>query len=195
MTKIVEGVTVLNNLNNMNDPSHTPALTVRKATMSDLQLLIDLGIRTFHDTFASVNKKEDMDMYMAKSFNTEQLTSELLDDRNTFIIVESGTTPAGYAKVRQSEAPAELADENLVEIERVYAGKEFLGKQVGKFIMDACLDIARQEGFEMVWLGVWEHNERAIAFYEKCGFEIFGKHPFVLGTDHQTDLLFKKKLY
>lgn len=179
----------------MNEPAQAPALSVRKATLSDVQLLIDLGIRTFYDTFAAVNRKEDMDMYMAKSFNRDQLTSELSDKANTFIIVESGSTPAGYAKVRKSEAPEELAGGNAIEIERVYATKEFIGRQVGKFIMDACLDMAKKEGFDMVWLGVWEHNARAIAFYEKCGFEKFGAHPFILGTDHQTDLLLKKKLY
>ena len=38
-----------------------------------------------------------------------------------------------------------------------------------------------------LWLGVWEHNLRAIAFYRKCGFVQCGAQPFLLGTDLQTD--------
>jgi len=40
-----------------------------------------------------------------------------------------------------------------------------------------------------VWLGVWEHNPRAIAFYRKWGFEAVGEHVFVVGTDPQRDLV------
>ena len=181
-------------MNNKNVSDHAPGLTARKATLDDVQLLIDLGIRTFYDTFASSNTKKDMDMYIDKSFNVAQVTSELTDEANTFVIVESGGTPAGYGKVRKSETPEELAGERTIEIERLYEGKEFIGKQVGRFIMDACLDIAKKEGYQTVWLGVWEHNARAIAFYEKCGFKKFGQHPFIVGTDHQTDFLFRKTL-
>jgi diamine N-acetyltransferase len=60
--------------------------------------------------------------------------------------------------------------------------------------MQSCLDYIQQQGCDTVWLGVWEHNPRAIAFYEKWGFEKFGAHDFLLGTDLQTDILMKKKL-
>ncbi|NLA43929.1 GNAT family N-acetyltransferase, partial [Candidatus Saccharibacteria bacterium] len=39
--------------------------------------------------------------------------------------------------------------------------------------------------------GVWEHNDKAIRFYEKLGFRPFGEHLFMLGSDPQTDLLMR----
>ena len=88
-----------------------------------------------------------------------------------------------------------MDEANTIEIERIYASKAYLGKHVGKTLMEACLKLAKQGGHNVVWLGVWEHNPRAIAFYEKWGFEKFGSHSFLLGNDLQTDLLMKKNLY
>ncbi len=44
-----------------------------------------------------------------------------------------------------------------------------------------------EQGAKTLWLGVWERNDRAHAFYEKCGFADVGEHIFLFGTDPQTD--------
>ncbi len=169
-------------------------LTSRLATMDDAALLSALGAKAFYDTFVDMNTKEDIDLYLSKNFNVEQLTSELSDSRNCFLIVEWREKAAGYAKLRKSDPPYELSGENCIEIERIYAAKEFIGRGVGSTLMRNCLQQAAEEGFHLIWLGVWEHNQRAISFYEKWGFVKFGSHPFMLGNDLQTDLLFKKEI-
>ena len=58
--------------------------------------------------------------------------------------------------------------------------------------MQACLDWSKNAGFDTVWLGVWEQNQKALAFYQKMGFQRFGEHVFVLGTEVQNDFLMKK---
>ena len=105
-----------------------------------------------------------------------------------------GEKVVGYAKVKEGKSPKELNSENGIEIERIYTLSEYRGKSVGKLLMQTCIDIALKRGYTEIWLGVWEYNPRAIAFYEKWGFEKFGSHPFLLGNDLQTDLLMKKKL-
>lgn len=167
-------------------------ISIRLATSGDVQLLAGLGVQTFYDTFAEVNTKSDMDLYLQKNFNEAQVTSELNDADNTFLIAESNGMAAGYAKLRRSTAPEDLKGQNAIELERLYASREFIGKSVGKLLMERCLSMAKEQRFGTVWLGVWEHNHRAIAFYEKCGFERFGTHPFMLGTDLQTDNMMKK---
>jgi ribosomal protein S18 acetylase RimI-like enzyme len=167
-------------------------VSIRRATSGDVKLLQDVGIQTFHDTFADVNTKADMDQYLDKNFNPAQITQELADADNVFFIAESNGQPAGYSKLRKGTTPPELQGVHAIELERLYVAKEFLGKRVGLALMDRCLSEAREEGFNTVWLGVWENNGRAIAFYEKCGFEKFGVHPFMLGTDLQTDNMMKK---
>ena len=169
-------------------------ISIRVATLADAQLLSDLGARTFYETFVSANTPEDMTLYLAKNFNYGQLERELKEEGSIFLIAQFGNVPVGYAKMRRQEEPEGLNESNHIEIERIYSTKEYLGKTVGKALMEGCLKIAKQEGHKVAWLGVWEHNPRAISFYQKWGFEKFGTHPFVLGKDLQTDILMKKEL-
>ena len=125
----------------------------------------------------------------------EQLIEEVGAPRNTFLLAWLGDEAAGYVWLYEgSELPHELAGAEAIEISRFYATQQAIGKGVGKALMEACLGVARQKGKEWIWLCVWEHNGRAIAFYEKMGFVIFGKHIFVLGQDLQNDWEMKKRL-
>ena len=81
-----------------------------------------------------------------------------------------------------------------MEIERIYATRAFQGRGIGKRLMATALEAAQEAGVNWVWLGVWEHNQKAIAFYERQGFEPFGRHSFRLGDDEQTDVMMKKKI-
>jgi ribosomal protein S18 acetylase RimI-like enzyme len=169
-------------------------VTIRTASIRDARLLADLGAKTFHDTFKPSNTEKDMELYLAKNFSTEQLERELKEAGTTFIIAEHNGEAVGYAKMRTQEEPEGLNESNQIEIERFYSRKEYFGKAVGKTLMEACLKIGKAAGHKVAWLGVWEHNPRAIAFYEKWGFQRFGTHAFVLGTDLQTDILMKKEI-
>jgi len=169
-------------------------ISIRNADRRDATLLAALGWKTFYETFAPMNNEDDVKQYVDKYFTAEQLLRELDDPQAIFLIAQAGETVAGYAKLRTHDNPEAPPDSVSIELERIYADSAFLGKQVGKTLMQASIDLARQNGYDTLWLGVWEHNPRAIAFYEKWGFEKFSAHPFMLGTDLQTDLLYKKKL-
>ena len=81
-----------------------------------------------------------------------------------------------------------------MEIERIYVLKDFQGMKVGKMLFDKAIENARNMGLDLVWLGVWEKNIRAISFYEKNGFTVFNKHIFRLGNEEQIDLMMMIKL-
>jgi ribosomal protein S18 acetylase RimI-like enzyme len=167
---------------------------IREATASDVSKLAAIGRMTFVETFADTNTKEDMTRYVQKAFNREQVLSEVLDTRNTFLLAYDRDTLAGYAKLRTGDEPEELKEKNAIEIQRIYVRNSFIGKKIGKHLMEHCLRISKEKNFEMAWLGVWEYNPRAIQFYESWGFEKFSKHSFLLGFDEQTDILMKRPL-
>jgi ribosomal protein S18 acetylase RimI-like enzyme len=170
-------------------------LHIREASLADVSIIRQLGIKTFSDTFADSNTKEDMDAYLSKSFAPGVIESEFAEPATVFFLAFYNGEAVGYAKVRDSGIPDGLEARHPLEIERLYARKDFIGKSVGKKLMENCIAYAASKGHDVVWLGVWEHNHRAIRFYEKCGFTQFGAHPFLLGTDLQTDLLMKKLLH
>jgi len=167
---------------------------IREATLDDVSKLAALARMTFVETFGESNTKEDMERYVQKAFNRDEVKAELLDKRNTFLLAYDRDTLAGYAKLRTGDEPKELKGKKAVEIQRIYVRKSFIEKKIGNHLMEHCLSICKKRKFSMVWLGVWEYNPRAIRFYEKWGFEQFGKHSFLLGFDEQTDILMKRPL-
>lgn len=169
-------------------------ITIRKATLTDVSKLAAIGRMTFVETFADTNTKEDMTNYVQKAFNHHQVKSELLDEKNIFLLAYDRDTLAGYAKLRTGHDPEELAGERAIEIQRIYVRQSFIGKKIGKHLMEECLKIAKKGKYETIWLGVWEYNPRAIRFYENWGFEKFSKYSFLLGFDEQTDILMKRKI-
>jgi len=172
----------------------TKEYSIRLATKTDLDLLQALGIKTFSETFGQYNTAENMRLYLEKSFSRQQLETELNDPSAVFLLAYDDDVTAGYARLRQGEQPEGLNSVSALEIERIYAVQEYIGKQAGRKLMEACIRYAKEKGFDTIWLGVWELNARAIRFYEKYGFEKFGEHVFMLGTDAQTDWLMKKTL-
>jgi ribosomal protein S18 acetylase RimI-like enzyme len=167
-------------------------VTIRHANPADAELLAELGARTFFETFALTNSDEDMEQYLSESFNKEQQTAELEDPRISALIAEAEQGAAGYAMLQTGPPPNTELMENPIELVRLYVGKEWIGQGIGAMLMQASLNEARRLGHATLWLGVWEHNGRARAFYQKWGFEDFGEHVFQLGADAQNDFLMKR---
>lgn len=171
-----------------------PGLIIRRGAVEDAELLAELGARTFSETFAVDNTEEDMAEYVATSFNVEQQTDEVEDHAATFLIAEVDGHAAGYAMLREAEPEKGVEGANPIELVRLYVSREWLGRGLGQELMRACLDEARQAGHETIWLGVWERNERAQAFYRKWNFRPVGEHMFKLGADLQRDILMARPL-
>jgi len=171
-----------------------PDITVRPATLDDVCLLTELGTRTFQETFAADNTAEDMTAYVAANFNLAQQTAELNDHLSTFLIAEVNGLAAGYAKLHAGQPVERIEGTEPIELVRLYVSQTWLGSGVGATLMRACLDEARRSGYKTIWLGVWERNARAQAFYRKWDFRAVGEHVFQLGADAQTDVLMERTI-
>ncbi|GAC1397420.1 MAG: N-acetyltransferase [Pyrinomonadaceae bacterium] len=167
---------------------------IRRANSDDAALLADLGCGTFDETFAEFNKPEDLAAYYAEAFSVEKQATELADTDVTFFIAEIEGRAAGYAKLQKGDAPSCVTGEKPCELARLYISKEWFGRGIGAALMEACVTKAQEAGYKTLWLGVWEKNERAKAFYRKWGFREAGSHIFMLGSDAQTDLLLERAL-
>ena len=171
-----------------------PDIRVRRATVDDAYMLAQLGAQTFKETFAADNTAEDMAEYLASNFNLTQQTAELADDATTYLIAEVDSVTAGYAKLHAGEPAESIEGTEPIELVRLYVSREWLGRGVGEVLMRACLDEARGAGYRTMWLGVWERNTRAQAFYRKWNFRAVGEHVFQLGADAQTDIVMERKI-
>ncbi len=166
--------------------------TLSPVALQQLVFIITyLSRTTFHDTFYAQNTPADMALFLELHMTEEVIKAELLNPENYFVLAHNDQ-PVGYAKLSCNTNPFANEGMKAMEISRLYLLKEKIGKGAGRELMNFCLDTCRQRGYEVVWLGVWQHNARAIRFYQQAGFEKFGEHTFMLGTDAQTDWLMKK---
>jgi ribosomal protein S18 acetylase RimI-like enzyme len=164
-------------------------VVIRPASLADAATLADLARRTFYDTFASTNDATDMALYLAKAYGVDQQTRELEDRDISTLLVEQDGAAVGYAQVRAGHVPECVSAPDPIELWRFYIDREWHGRGIAKPLMDAVRAEARRRGARTLWLGVWEKNDRARAFYAKCGFADAGSHIFLFGTDPQTDLV------
>ena len=169
-------------------------IQTRRAEANDINLIANLSRLTFYDSFHEQNTAEDMAMFLEKNFNDYTIATEMSDPENIFLIIEDEYMPLGYAKLSFKNKQHDSADCKFLEISRIYCIKEAIGKDVGKTLMMECINMATSLSMNCIWLGVWEHNARAIVFYKKFGFTKFDEHVFMLGTDSQNDWLMKKNI-
>ncbi len=173
---------------------NTPVPELRKANLSDLPELLALARTSFLQAFTAGNKPENVQAYLAEAFNEAQLTIEMENPASTFIVASLGGKLVGYTKLNLAAAQADVQDPASVEVARLYTLEEVWGTGLGQLLLDAAFAFAKQEGKTWLWLGVWEHNARAIRFYEKNGLRIFGSHPFPFGDEIQNDWLMRMEL-
>lgn len=169
-------------------------LDIRLANINDAERVAALARDTFIATFAEHNTAEDMAYYVDRSFSVENIRAELDDKSATFLWAEEQGIAAGYAKLRRGETTDCVTGKRPVELERIYADPELIGAGVGKLLLHTSIKMAIGEGFQTLWLGVWEHNTRAIEFYQRQGFVDIGSHAFMLGQDKQTDRIMQLDL-
>jgi diamine N-acetyltransferase len=169
-------------------------IVIKTATVHDASLIADMSRQTFYETFAPFNAPGDMDKFMNEQFTHERLIDEVGKPDSIFLLAYHNNEAVGYARLRKSTNPKGLGDIPALEIARIYAVQHVIGKGIGSALMQHCINVAQGSGNQVIWLGVWEKNKKAIDFYRRWGFEKFSEHEFVLGTDAQTDWLMKRSL-
>jgi len=169
-------------------------MNIRYGNIGDAKMLSELGARTFYDTFAKDNTPENIAAHLKNSFSPEIQLAELGNPDHIFLIADEESQPIGYAQLILNSKEEFIAGTKSLEVRRIYATQEHIGKGIGKTLMQAAIHEAEQRGCDSVWLGVWEKNPRAIEFYKKWGFKEVGTHIFTVGDDPQRDYIMELEL-
>ena len=160
---------------------------IRLGLATDAAALAALAVRTFRDTYEPHNTPEDMALHIAQAFGLSQQSRELADPAIITLVVEIRSDLAGYAQLRRKRPPACVEGEQPIELWRFYVDRAWHGKGIAQALMERVDAEAARAGARTLWLGVWERNDRALAYYRKSRFVDVGSHTFVVGGDAQTD--------
>lgn len=169
-------------------------IILREGKITDNELIAKLAADTFTESFAAQNTAEDLALYIQQNYTPENLALELTNPDMLYFIALEENEAIGFVKLRTNEDLIELKGKKSIEIQQIYVLQSHHKRKVGAMLMQKSIEIAISLEMEVIWLGVWEHNHKALEFYQKWGFERFGTHNFVLGNDVQNDYLLSKSL-
>ncbi len=162
----------------------------------DSTILVDLGWRTFDDTFSPFTPRPDMDLFLNANYTTDIFEKDIASRENEYFIAEVNGQPAAFLKMSRQEEyiPPCVTGPELIELAKLYVDVPFKRMGLGTVLMNTAMEVAKRHQSKTMWLGVWEHNEPAKTFYTGWGFTLVGSHPYPVGNDPQTDLLMTKTL-
>jgi diamine N-acetyltransferase len=159
----------------------TSTIHLYPARPSDVDWLLPLAKRIFCETFEPYYQPEHFWGYVDRAYTPDSWRAELQDPKAAFWVAWVGERPVGYLKLAWAYVPEVLAGQHLLEVARLYVDQRYHGRGVGPTLMEKAIETAHLEGFDGLWLGVWQKNNRALHFYRKYGFAIVGTHPFEMG--------------
>lgn len=146
---------------------------IRDATPSDAAALAAIGIATMSQhEMSAARYAEDIARFSGAVY-----------------VAEVRAAVVGYIMLRTDEHPAIVEARSPLQVWRLYVLPEFHGKGVAASLMTRALDHAHLGKHDSVWLGVSEHNDRAIAFYVEQGFRALGMSRLHGGAEPHDDLI------
>jgi len=167
---------------------------IRLATAEDVQAIAEIGGLTFAKADGDIVLASDMDSYVTKFFDPEFLKHEITSKTATYFVAVDRQGVIGYAKMAATEVPDELADQQVVELIRLYVRPGCYGRGVGGALLDAVKQHAAATEYTALWLRVWQKNEGAIRLYERDGFSRLSIEPYYIGTTANPVVLMLKRL-
>jgi len=170
-------------------------IEIKPAGRPEADLIADIARKTFMETYGEMNTPENMEAYLNSQFSDEKLLEELQHPRTRFFLAYHNGIPAAFTKVRDDRKAKKLEEIKAIEIQRIYVLQEYQGFSLGKAMLDMIKELARKDGYQTIWLQVWQKNNKAIRFYQKAGFTVFETASFLLGSSSQQDFLMRYDLY
>lgn len=165
---------------------------IRALTIADTSALSQLACDTFYHTYAYANTQKDMEEYMAKHFNEASLKSEIEAKNITYYGYSEENKLLAYLKVMRGIDASGNQSNTTAELARLYLHYTLHKNGIGRQLVEHAVNNLKKEGFNTIWLSVWQQNTKAIAFYERTGFKQTGVTQFVLGNDVQDDFVYTR---
>ncbi len=137
------------------------------ASSNQIKLLQDLNDEVFID-----NHQYDSDLKMDWAQSDEggkKYFTELLNNTNSIcLIAKDNDKNVGYLAASPKEIPYRLS--RYVEIENMGVIPKYRSRGIGQKLTSKCLEIAKEKGFQKVYVNAYFKNSGAINFYKKNGF-------------------------
>ena len=150
-------------------------MKLRKAGLSNLQELQDIGAKTYVAHYTHLWKPGGIEWYLNRCFGEEFLQNEFADSNIEYYIIENAGENIGIMKIVLKKAVIDSDIQNALYLEKIYFVKEWTGKGIGKQSIEFALLRAEELDRDCVWLKAMDTSLKPIAAYEKAGFVVHSR--------------------
>lgn len=161
-------------------------ITIRKATIEDVDILSSLSKEAFLPAHGHSAPKKDISSYIQANFSVDNFKKEIKNSAFEYYLIYHTSNIAGFSKVIFNYPTHHIAAAKVTKMERLYLLKEFYGLGIGLQLMNFNSTLAQKNKQSGIWLEVWIENFRAINFYKKVGFKIVGEANFTVSKTHSN---------
>lgn len=168
------------------------AVSIRRATAADADVLASLGTRTFIDTFGHLYEPEDLRAFLDESHSETAYARVLADPACALWIAERDGRPVGYAQAGPCGLPHPEVRPEDGELKRLYILKNEQNGGTGGALFADALRWLERDGLRTLWLSVWSENLGAQRFYARHGFAFVGEYEFRVGEQRDREFMFRR---
>lgn len=161
-------------------------INIVKATINDCDLLTKLSKQCFFESHGHSASKENVESFIANTYNKESFKNELENSENKYHIIYVNNVVVGYSKIVFDAPNENIKEQHITKLDRLYLLKICYGQNLGRKLFNFNIELSKNNDQKGIWLAVWVENYRAITFYEKMGFKIVGAYDFRISETHSN---------
>lgn len=189
-------------VNEGSDNSYLLPCQLQRAAPGNEEALAKIAKLTFPDACPPSLSAAEIDEHIAAHLDANAFARMLANPAYHIWMMSVEKNPIGFLVAivdRRPEDDEEARNVKLrlphnkrvAEISKCYVARQYRGTAVAAALMNAALkELANlPQPVEVAWLGTNRSNQRAIGFYQKCGFAIRGSRDFLVGDQWQDDVL------
>jgi len=155
----------------------TNNLIIRPATRHDAMQLSVLAKRVFIHTYGSAISEIAARPFLDEHYSVAAFTNLLTHTDERILVAVQLVRPEqilGYVRSSISPLPDCVTITPALELAQLYIERQYHGHGIGSALLNAACEYALSAGAKAIWLCAWEHNQRALRFYEASGFAAVG---------------------
>ncbi len=136
---------------------------IREMKPEDVEKVVSLYEASWRRTYGSLLSREILETQIAKRFSTQKQSAEVQDeDIITIVAVEDDKIMGAVS--------AHMDERNQAWLDRLHLVPGEFGSGLADNLLRATL--TKHTGLQSIMIKILKGNDRAIAFYEKHGFDI-----------------------
>lgn len=163
-------------------------MQIRKAGIEDFQIINDLALKTWYDTYDKILSAEQLKYMLDMMYSLTAITEQIAVKGHHFLLLSEEDNYLGFASYEVNYLSG------VTKLHKLYVLPETQGRGAGRLLISKIEETAVRNGNNTVSLNVNRYNS-AVNFYLKNGYTKAGEEDINIGNGYlMEDFIMEKSL-